>query len=86
MTSLPNSFRCKICGYSLIAEELETHICKDVVDYRIDYDSNIVWLSDGETWYPRKLLSSSSSPTRNQHDFKHGEDSTEPKIFFITEK
>jgi hypothetical protein len=56
----------------LIAEEYGTHNCKRVVDYKIE--GNILWLNDGDKWYPRKLM----SPKRNQLDFKHGDDSTEP--------
>ena len=73
---MANLFRCNLCNLTVIAEETKFHRCKQVVDYRIDGD--ILWLSDGTKWYPGRLM----SPTRNQHDFKHGDDSTEP-IFLI---
>ncbi|MFZ0511795.1 MAG: hypothetical protein WAM14_09335 [Candidatus Nitrosopolaris sp.] len=82
---MANFFRCNLCGLTVIAEETEFHRCKEVVDYRIEDD--ILWLSDGEKWYPRKLLAPKNKhpkvPTRNQHDFKHGDDSTESKYIHI---
>jgi hypothetical protein len=69
-----NTTKCQKCGYSLIIEELPTHECKDVIDYKIKGD--ILWLFDGEIWYPRKLRSARSD------DFLHRElsdgDSPEP--------
>jgi hypothetical protein len=60
-------FRCSTCGYTLIEEELKTHQCKHVIDYRIE--ENILWLSDGQKSYPRKLLSRSSS--KSEHPNLH---------------
>jgi hypothetical protein len=71
-----NFFKCDKCGRSLIAEELEIHECKKVIDYRIE--GNILWLSDGENWYPRKLLS--RSPTQNEQQNRTTEGETEPKV------
>ena len=42
-----------------IAEELDTHKCRRIEDYRIKDD--ILWVFDGEKWIPRKL-----SPTESQ--------------------
>jgi hypothetical protein len=71
-----NLTKCKNCGYSIIDEEIENHLCKKVIDYKIE--NNILWLNDGERWYPQKL--SKFSP-----NFKHPngtpEDSTEPMLF-----
>ena len=59
-----NIYRCAKCGYFLIAEELDGHTCKKVVDYRIE--GNTLWLGDGKMWYPRKL-----SPTNLNNQNKH---------------
>jgi hypothetical protein len=40
-------------------------------------------ISDGKRWYRWFPEWTRKSPTRNQHDFKHYEDSTEPKILFL---
>lgn len=45
--------KCKKCGLSLISEEILTHECKNVVDCK--FEGQILWLFDGEIWYPRKL-------------------------------
>ncbi len=76
-----NLSRCSKCGRSLIVEEKRLHECKKVVDYRIE--KNILWLSDGQKWFPQRLLSQQSSP-RNQHPFTTPEDSTEPNIILFT--
>ena len=68
-------FRCSTCGYALIEEELKIHQCKHVIDYRIE--ENILWLYDGERWYPRKLLPKSEHPKFTP------EDGTEPKYLFL---
>ncbi|HYX55243.1 MAG TPA: hypothetical protein VE818_03715, partial [Nitrososphaeraceae archaeon] len=65
--------QCPNCGSKLIADEAESHQCKRVVDYRIE--NNILWLSDGERWYPRKLVS-----PKNKHPNTTPKDSTEPKL------
>jgi hypothetical protein len=75
-----NFVRCRNCGYHIISEELETHQCKKVVDYRIE--KNILWLSDGERWFPQKLLSQHSSP-KSEHPKFTPEDGTEPNILYI---
>ena len=49
-----NIIHCSICGYPLIKEESSTHKCKRVIYYRIDND--ILWLNDGERWYPYKEI------------------------------
>ncbi len=72
---ISNILRCKKCGNSLIAEELESHDCKKVVDYKIE--GNMLWLSDGERWYPRKLL---RLPPKTKHPFSTPEDETEPRF------
>ena len=71
-----NITKCKNCGYSLIDEELDSHICKKVIDYKIQ--GKIIWLFDGEIWYPRKIL-----PPKNKHPFTTPEDSTEPNYLLI---
>jgi len=68
-----NLIRCIKCGRHLIVEELESHQCKHVIDYRIR--DNILWLSDGERWYPRKLIS-----PKNKHPLTTPKDSTEPNF------
>ena len=71
---LANLFRCNMCGLTVIAEDTDYHKCRDVVDYRIE--GNILWLSDGEKWYPRKLF----GPPKNKHPFKTPDDSTEQQM------
>jgi hypothetical protein len=44
----------------LMAEELDSHACKSVLDYRIEGD--LLYVSDGELWYPLKL----HAPTKKQ--------------------
>ena len=60
-------------GYALITEEISTHKCKHVIDYKIEND--ILWLNDGERWYPRKLHLS----PKNKHRNGTPRDKTEPK-------
>ncbi|HEX6253057.1 MAG TPA: hypothetical protein VFZ55_02450 [Nitrososphaera sp.] len=64
---MANIFRCKNCKRMLMAEELDSHACKSVVlDYRIEGD--LLYVSDGELWYPLKLLhapTKSEQPDRN---------------------
>lgn len=43
-----------------MAEELDSHACKSVLDYRIEGD--LLYVSDGELWYPLKL----HAPTKKQ--------------------
>src|SRR5215204_4894066 len=54
-----------------IAEELDTHKCRRIEDYRIKDD--ILWVFDGEKWIPRKL-----SPTESQQRNKTTGEPTEP--------
>jgi hypothetical protein len=68
-----NLFQCRNCGFSAIAEELETHQCKRIKEYKII--ENVLWTTDGERWYPLKL---STSPTQNRTT----KDETEPKFLF----
>ena len=49
---------------TLIIEELETHGCRKVIDYRIE--EQILWLFDGESWYPCKLRSTENLHQKNQ--------------------
>jgi hypothetical protein len=71
-----NLFQCKHCGF-VIAEELGSHECKRIKEYRIE--GNILWSTDGERWYPLKL---GSSP-KNKHPNTSPEDSTGPNFIFI---
>lgn len=51
-----NFFRCDNCQYFGIAEEKQDHVCRrKVLDYKIK--QNVLWVYDGNEWYPRKLLS-----------------------------
>ena len=63
--------KCAECGLTLIEEEVSIHECKDAVDYR--FDGDILWMSDGEIWYPRKLL---QQPKSNKN--KTTDKETEP--------
>ncbi len=62
-----NLSKCVKCGRSLIFEELESHECKKVTDYRIE--GKILWLFDGEIWYPRKLINRKFTGQQNNHRF-----------------
>lgn len=66
----------RIISCQNVAEELETHECKKELNYRIG--GNILWLSECENQYPRKLLS--KSPTRNEQQNITTKDETGPKI------
>jgi hypothetical protein len=72
------TIKCNKCGYDLIEEELLDHTCKQVVDYRIE--KNILWLFDGSSWYPRKLLSAEKLQADNSNS--SAEDDTEPCVWF----
>jgi hypothetical protein len=62
------------CGAVLIAEEYDNHICRmKVIDYKIE--NNTLWVNDGESWYPRKLLS-----PKSKHPNITPDDSTEPNF------
>jgi hypothetical protein len=69
-----NLFQCRNCGFSIVAEELEIHQCKRIKEYRII--ANVLWVTDGQRWYPLKL---SKSPTRNEQQNRTTEGETEPK-------
>jgi hypothetical protein len=66
-----NLIRCHRCNTPLIAEELDGHRCFKLKDFWV-MDDGSIWIGDGIRYYLYY------SPTRNQHDFKHSEDSTEP--------
>jgi hypothetical protein len=68
---MSNLFQCKHCRFFVIAEELERHECKRLKESRTS--DNILWITDGERWYPLKL----SSPKREHPKFTP-EDGTEP--------
>ena len=62
-----NTSKCSKCGYSVIAEEVSHHECKDVIDYRIE--GKTLWLFDGEIWYPRKLTRRKFTDEENRRRF-----------------
>lgn len=68
---MANLTKCEKCGLRLIFEESQDHICKDVLDYKIE--DSILWLFDGDIWYPRKLLSrqKSGQPRGNKSNINH---------------
>jgi hypothetical protein len=45
-----NLTKCPRCHYSLIGEEVESHICKEPLDCKIVDD--IAYFFDGKSWYP----------------------------------
>ena len=59
-----NISKCSKCHRDLIAEEIDTHECRKVIDYKIE--GKILWLFDGERWYPRKLRSTENLRQGNQ--------------------
>lgn len=71
-----NITHCKRCNRTLIAEESTSHDCKPLNNYRIE--KNILWVDDGEKWYPLKLL-----PPKNKDPFKTPDGSTEPKFISL---
>ena len=58
-----NTTSCSRCGRSLIAEEKLLHECRKVLDYKIE--GTILWLFDGDMWYPRKLRHQPQGNTEN---------------------
>lgn len=48
-----NIFECQKCDRRLIAEEINSHICKSIKKHKII--DNTLWVSDGDIWYPLKL-------------------------------
>lgn len=71
-----NLTKCPNCGYSIIAEELDFHECRKVLDYRIE--GKILWLFDGEIWYPRKLRA-----TENLHGEDQPQNGQNPKTILL---
>jgi hypothetical protein len=61
-----NIFRCQSCGYRLLSEEIETHECLQVTDYRLEDD--LLWISDGKRWYPIKRQPQMNNPKRTTED------------------
>jgi hypothetical protein len=70
-----NILICTKCKAPLIAEEFHSHTCFKIKDFWV-IDGEI-WIGDGKKYYLY------NSPTRNQHDPKHSEDSTEPNKLFL---
>ena len=75
-----NLTRCPRCNGLLIYEELFNHSCFMIKSVFID--DKRIWINDGKEWYRRYGL----PPTRNQHDFKHSDDSTEPNFIMINKR
>lgn len=72
-----NLLKCDYCGLMIIFEELETHVCRDVENYKIE--GKILWVFDGIRWIPRKLSSITSDGTLQQDKSKGNDDNfTEP--------
>lgn len=76
---MSNLFQCKHCHFHVIAEELETHECKKLKEYKFDENNtHILWVFDGKKWYPLRL-----SPK-----FKHPDTtpdySTEPQFSIVS--
>lgn len=46
-----NLTTCEKCKRDLISEEVDSHQCKPLLEYR--FEGNLVWVSDGEKWYPQ---------------------------------
>jgi hypothetical protein len=62
----------------LMAEELDSHACKSVLDYKIEGD--LLYGSDGEAWYPLKL----HPPTKLQQPNKTPDDCNTTKSLVTT--
>lgn len=58
-----NIFECNDCNRRFLSEEVNSHKCKTVQEYKI-IDS-ILWVSDGTMWYPLKLKKPHNQPTGN---------------------
>jgi hypothetical protein len=52
-------FKCKICKTQIIAEESDSHVCKNIMDVKLDHDKLLLF--DGEKWYPLNLKKFSKS-------------------------
>lgn len=70
---MANLTKCQKCGLNLIFEESKDHTCRDVLNYEIK--GGILWLYDGEMWYPRKLLHQQKTTLSTKR--KQREESTE---------
>lgn len=52
--TMPNNvFRCLNCGYFVIAEEKNEHVCRTMKEYKVE--GKIFKAFDGYLWYPLKL-------------------------------
>jgi hypothetical protein len=74
MTTPNNILRCTRCGLAIIAEAL--HECRRVTDYKIK--NNLLWLYDGKTWIPRKLLSLSDETSQRDNSSQSDDKLPEP--------
>lgn len=74
-----NLLQCPRCKLDVIIEEMSTHKCTKVIDYKIN--GNILLVFDGNNWYPLKLKPiKTQQPIGNRN--KNAEDETEPEIRF----
>jgi len=48
-----NIFRCRVCGRFGMYDEVDTHECRPLKDYKIEDQTFQVF--DGKMWYPLKL-------------------------------
>lgn len=65
MTSY-NIFECENCNRRLLSEEVNSHKCKTVKEYKI-IDSTL-WVSDGTNWYPLKLTKKHPDQPKGNRD------------------
>ena len=72
--------RCSKCGLSLIEEEILNHKCKTVIDYK--FEDDILWLFDGEIWYPRKLLHRNFTGQQNNRRFDSSQITLVSQVLF----
>ena len=63
MTFNANLFVCNNCNWFVIAEELETHKCRALTDYRVA--GSILLVCDGERWYPLNLTNQKGTTVKN---------------------
>lgn len=50
-------YRCNKCKLHVLSEELDLHSCLRMdswLDFKFDENGRIVWLFDGNRWYPFK--------------------------------
>ena len=74
-----NLLQCPSCKLDVMMEEMSTHRCRKVIDYRIE--DNILLVFDGNTWYPLKLKPIKIQQPQGNIN-KNAEDETEPEIRF----